>query len=389
MPDKPNAFEKTGGRAWSQEIETSVAALHVRLAMIRSRRTPLGVTSGEAVAICDGVAELLDRATTAARGKHPTYKRPLSWWRGTSIEASFRSVHLAESELAKLYTDMEVEAEVPAAIARSELALNRDDPLRNASRALAGMPPGARKRVLLSKMVQAGHEAADGAHARIRNLRNILVLTTLSMTVLVVAFSVLVATNPGFVPLCFRPDTPPGFVACPTGAGVSRDPASFDVVVVAVLGTLGGSLAAAVSIKNLRGTAMPYDIPIALALLKVPAGALTAIGALIAIRGDFVPGLSALDTQEQILAYALLFGYAQQLLTGLIDRRALGLLDTVPSKDAEQSRPPSAAVPAPPTMRGRRNWLGSVSVRPRTSPSEASNGASGTGVPGDAQAEGT
>ena len=59
---------------------------------------------------------------------------------------------------------------------------------------------------------------------------------------------------------------------------------------------------------------------VALALLKFPAGAFTALAALIAIGGELVPGFTALDTQPQILAYALLFGYAQQLLTGLIEQ---------------------------------------------------------------------
>jgi hypothetical protein len=78
-------------------------------------------------------------------------------------------------------------------------------------------------------------------------------------------------------------------------------------------------------------------------------GALTAIGALIAIRGEFVPGLSALDSQEQILAYALVFGYAQQLLTGLIDRKALDVMSLVPSKDRQQNRPESFAAPELPS----------------------------------------
>ena len=43
-----------------------------------------------------------------------------------------------------------------------------------------------------------------------------------------------------------------------------------------------------------------------------------------------------------------MFGYAQQLLTGLIDRQALGLLSSVPSKDAAQGRPQlSVAIPGP------------------------------------------
>jgi hypothetical protein len=50
----------------------------------------------------------------------------------------------------------------------------------------------------------------------------------------------------------------------------------------------------------------------------------------------------------QILAYALVFGYAHQLLTGLIDREARGLLSAVPRKDAEQGRPqPAVALSAP------------------------------------------
>ena len=102
---------------------------------------------------------------------------------------------------------------------------------------------------------------------------------------------------------------------------------------VALLGLLGGALAAAVSIRNLRGTSTPYDVPVALALLKVPLGAFTAIVGLVALQGSFVPGLSALDSQQQILAYALVLGYAQQVFTFSLDRRAQTLLDGLPAKD--------------------------------------------------------
>ena len=54
----------------------------------------------------------------------------------------------------------------------------------------------------------------------------------------------------------------PTIVACPTGDSPTQAPASLDVVVVAILGLLGGSLAAAVSIRNLRGTETPYDVPL-------------------------------------------------------------------------------------------------------------------------------
>ena len=56
---------------------------------------------------------------------------------------------------------------------------------------------------------------------------------------------------------------------------------------------------------------------------------------------NFIPGLSELDSQRQILAYALVFGYAQQIATRLLDQRAQGILESVPSKEPEAagSRP--------------------------------------------------
>jgi succinate-acetate transporter protein len=68
-----------------------------------------------------------------------------------------------------------------------------------------------------------------------------------------------------------------------------------------------------------------------LLLLKLPTGAMTAFLGLILLHGSFVPGLSALDSSDQILAWALLFGAAQQLVTGLVDKKAQSVLDSVGS----------------------------------------------------------
>ena len=58
-----------------------------------------------------------------------------------------------------------------------------------------------------------------------------------------------------------------------------------------------------------------------------------------AFRGGFVPGLTNLDSQVQILAYAFLFGYAQQLFTKIIDKQGQTILGSVPSKDSGSARP--------------------------------------------------
>jgi hypothetical protein len=154
------------------------------------------------------------------------------------------------------------------------------------------------------------------------------------------------------VPLCFPNEVITGTEpivtqesgqTCPTGSGPDTEPSRNDILVVALLGALGGALAAAVSIRNLKGTSTAYDVPVALAMLKVPLGAFTAILALVAIQGDFVPGLSVLDSQEQILAYALVFGFAQQVFTRLLDQRAQTLLEELPGGTAAEPPPRSPA----------------------------------------------
>jgi len=128
---------------------------------------------------------------------------------------------------------------------------------------------------------------------------------------------------------------------------------------VALLGLLGGGLSAALFLRGLQGTSTPYDVPVALALLKLPSGALSALVGLLFVRGGFVPGLSQLDSQPQILAYAFLFGIAQQLVTRLVDQQAQDILTKVPSKEPVSTKPqpsptegmippPAPPPPAPP-----------------------------------------
>ena len=92
-------------------------------------------------------------------------------------------------------------------------------------------------------------------------------------------------------------------------------------------------MAAAAAIRGIRGSSEPYGLPVALAALKLPTGAVTAFLGLVLMRGQFVPGLSALDTPAQILAWALVFGYAQQLFTRLVDQQAHTVLGNVRGAD--------------------------------------------------------
>jgi hypothetical protein len=117
---------------------------------------------------------------------------------------------------------------------------------------------------------------------------------------------------------------------------VAKTAKRWDLLVVEFVGLTAAAIAAAAAIKNIRGSSDRYSLPVALALLKLPTGAITAFLGLLLMRGQFVPGLSALDTSAQILAWALVFGYAQQLFTRLVDQQGQTVLNDVPTAHSPQ-----------------------------------------------------
>lgn len=300
------------------------------------------------------------RDATRRRGRAP-WRGPMDRWRGTLIERAYESLHAARNFLVDLLPDEDVSALAPSVVARVATILNSDDPRRVEIDALPAMPPGPAKRAALRQAMEISYDASDQLHVRVRGFRNILLSSAALIALLMIVLVVVVQARPNAMPLCFTPtvtagqspglggSAPAPTTVCPSGD--RQNPSAGDVVIVAGLGLLGGALAAAFAIRNVRGSSTPYDIPIALAFLKVPSGSLTAVAGILLLGGGFVPGLSQLDSQRQILAYALLFGYAQQLGTRLIDNRAQSILNSLPSKDPEAKQPtPAARVAAVPVV---------------------------------------
>jgi hypothetical protein len=183
------------------------------------------------------------------------------------------------------------------------------------------------RRAAFREAMKVSYEAADEQHARVRSLRNVLMIAAALLAALVALVCLVGWRVPDAIPLCFTAES-----ACPsTDRGT---PESGDVAIVALMGILGGAMSATFAIQKLRTTPtpIPIDLQVSLAFLKLPAGALTAIGGLVLIHGEFVPGLTDLDSQGQILAYAIVLGVAQQLVTRFVDQKAEDVLAAVPSK---------------------------------------------------------
>jgi hypothetical protein len=326
-------------------------------------------------------------------------------WTGASTEAAFRNLHAASVTMVPLLPEEDIEARIPEALARLKGCPATDPRRRAAEQHLRRGIPKARLWAEYASALELGYEIKDDEHVRVREFRNVLLSATAALTAVVAAFCIVGASFPDAVPLCFAPpsttspqqETAP--VAQPTTAPTTDDdpepdqtttepatttrpptdddrepdqttttkevqkdtvcpseeqppgprgkgrrlPAPGDVTLVALFGLLGGALSGAFSIRKMHDQSTPYGVPVTLALLKLPAGALTAILGILLVRGAFVPGLSQLDTQPQILAYAFFFGIAQQVVTRLVDERAREVLGRVPTKTTPQDRAKEAA----------------------------------------------
>lgn len=215
--------------------------------------------------------------------------------------------------------------------------------------------------------VRAASSAALRERVRLRNFRNVVVATTILMTLLAIGVALTGFLNPTLIPLCFAPPQDgQTVVVCPTGqsapfpttAGTNAQQpgtqvqdiddatkatvSQWDLLVVELVGLTAAAVAAAAAIRRLKGSSERYGLPAALAALKLPTGAITAFLGLLLMRGQFVPGLTALDTSAQILAWALVFGYAQQLFTRLVDQQGQTVLNNVRHADNPQTSPSPA-----------------------------------------------
>ena len=205
------------------------------------------------------------------------------------------------------------------------------------------------ERLTIATTYRAASSAALREQLQVRSFRNVLLVTTVLLALLAVALAVVGFVARTAIPLCFEPQSGGRtVVVCPTAqspllaTGTEAAPASpdvddvvretarpADVLVIELIGLAAAAVAAAAAIRSIRGSSEPHNLPVALALLKLPTGALTAVLGLLLMRGQFIPGLTALDSSAQILAWALVFGYGQQLFTRLVDQQAHTVLDRV------------------------------------------------------------
>ncbi len=355
------------------------------------------VPPGKSQIFKDSISGHLKAARQAALGAKLDPKRP-RWIRGGEArrERAMSNLDAAEVALLNIAPAKHILGELPSLLEHVECHLVADDPRRKdferivrrlsgrtETRSAADLDESEadikqraadnerrekaveEERGRIASITRAASSAALREQIRVRSFRNILVATTIIMGLLAAGVAIVGLASPETIPLCFAPEEQArAIVVCPTEQSAEFSTARTndeeqedidiktrqtvsraDLLVVEGIGLIAAALAAAGAIRKIRGTSERYQLPVALIALKLPTGAITAFLGLLLMRGQFVPGLSALDTSAQILAWALVFGYSQQLFTRFVDRQGQTVLDGVRGADIPRSTPDPGVLP--------------------------------------------
>ncbi|MGV9697933.1 hypothetical protein ACWDTR_19525 [Streptomyces sp. NPDC003470] len=329
-PDRAGDVAGSKRSSWHQRASAYVAELQAELDGIEVR----GDLSDEA-------ARLLEKAEVqlaAARQAIDARETPRSLLSGATVDRAWANIHRAELSILKLAVEKDLTWWGTEILARTRQHLGVEDPIRNALESRVesnGRRLDGRFRDLAVRALRAANDAQDLERSRVRSFRNILLTSVVITGVIAALLAVWGYVDPQAIAgkLCFTGQK--GATFCPIG----DTPAGGDVLIVEFFGLCGAVLAGAVSLRKMQGTATPYMMPICLLLLRLPVGALAALFGLLIIQGGFIPGLSDLDSGAQILAWALVFGVAQESVTRLIDAQGRKVVENArgPSRgfDAE------------------------------------------------------
>ncbi len=306
--------------------QMSTLAVVADLLMIRDTLDS-GVRSGAdaAVRICRRELEVARSAVTAGVGRGGR--------RDVRLELAWHSIHRARALLPLVVPDDALEAQYLYASQRIGRVRPRDAELlsRLGSTVGDGGAVDDRGRQLLSYALSRAYSAADSRFRQVRKLRDRLLRTAWVMAAVTVVLVAVGALVPDAVPLCGG-----GGGVCPSGGSV---PTGGDVATVAGFGVLGAALAGVLAVRRAQPTSSPYRLSPALAGLRAGLGGVLAVVGVMVVQAQVVPGLAGLDTVQQVAVYSVVFGFAQELVTRLLENRARSVQEAA-------APPPSAGTPS-------------------------------------------
>jgi hypothetical protein len=324
--------------SWRVIAENELHRLEDSLAAVEE----LSAKDESATRWIEATSRYLERARQALA---PTRRlgRFRDWYSGAAVETTWTSLHRAGESLLWIEPAVELIVEFPNLEATFESNIKENDPRRvklapalaEAQRILlTEQRPEKVTDALRAKLVAilyAAHVASDTAHETVRRWRNVLFLTGLAVAILAIVVAAIHAIAPSFLSLV------------PTD-GVTQKHDATEVWEVEVVAAIGGAITAVLALNRFSGFTDPFGLPTIQALVRIPMAAVIGLFGILLMQTSTLGALKPQDGTA-ILAYAFLFGYAQEPLLRAIDRQAGKVLDPARAKDEPTAATPTRTTP--------------------------------------------
>lgn len=252
------------------------------------------------------------------------------YYSGGNISKTWSAIHRAGESLFAVYEEPELHAQatrledlvaaLPDSKAQGKMLADVRGKLEKGDEA-----NGREARAMLRQLYRDAIAVTESLQAEARVLRNTLLVASGALFVVVFAFGVINLFDDSVFSLCTDAAKGKGEI-CPTG-GESHP---FDVFAIELAGMLGGILSVVIPLAIGERIKTPYRVFNHQLLLKVIAGAGTALAGIILVQSAFTTTIT-MTSEAMIIGYAVFFGFSQQALTGIIDRRASELGKETPT----------------------------------------------------------
>lgn len=249
----------------------------------------------------------------------PLRNRLGHWWSGTDYERVWGQLYRAGEEFVLCEKEDSLRCRLPSLRAAVDTHLHGEE-AECYKKALVFSKDKDLDRYAVHAAVAAVNGALSAAFRALRNYRNLLMLGVGLLTAVAIGAGVWQVLGPG--PLSLLPQ-------------------GTDVFEVELLGAVGGALTGVFGFYRQKGSQETYSLPLVQGLLKIPAGAVTALVGVLVMQAGIL-GIVSAQEGAKVLGYATLFGMSQQGVTRLIDRRANELL-TATSPKSDKPQPPEGS----------------------------------------------
>lgn len=272
------------------------------------------------------VAQQLDLARAAATAGGPV-ARFWDWLTGVSFDRAWSALHTADELLTDCMPWQDLRSSRSDLIAELEARLKPEDSRLKAYRqALETCAPADLEdlsRVQRADIRAAKHTANTAslvAQGVVRRWRNLLLAVGAAIFAVDLILAILDLAVPDFLPLE------------DSSGGANQ------VWEVEIMGAFGGAIAAVFTITRFSGYTDPNGLPLYQALLRIPVAAAVALLGVLLLQSGVIDALKR-QPADAILAYSVLFGYAQEPLMRMVDRKAGEVLGPARGKDDPLGHP--------------------------------------------------